>query len=147
MRSWFYAHNGAQLGPVDDGQFRAMIAQGRILPDTLVWREGMPAWLPLSQADLSVDAVFTPEMMRQLVPPRDSGLAMASLVCGILGMICFVPASIAAIICGHMALNQINNEQLNLGGRGLAIAGLICGYIPVALLFGFLIVTAASSHS
>jgi uncharacterized RDD family membrane protein YckC len=48
--NWFYADNGQQHGPVDDTQLDALAAAGTIRADTLVWAEGMAAWLPYSQA-------------------------------------------------------------------------------------------------
>ncbi|MDF2562320.1 MAG: hypothetical protein K0R99_3766 [Microbacterium sp.] len=64
-------------------------------------------------------------------------LAVTSLICGIAGVVLIwaiipVLASIAAVITGHMALGQIK-RQPGVGGRGLAIAGLILGYAVVAI--------------
>lgn len=44
MASWFYASEGKQQGPYPEGQFRDLIAQGVVSPDTLVWSEGMAGW-------------------------------------------------------------------------------------------------------
>lgn len=44
MASWFYASEGKQQGPYPDGQFRDLVAQGIVRPDTLVWSEGMAGW-------------------------------------------------------------------------------------------------------
>ena len=73
-----------------------------------------------------------------------SGLAITSLVCGIAGLVLFwavVPmlASIVAVITGHMALGQTKRNPA-LGGRGMAFAGLITGYV-VVLLLAFTIVS------
>ncbi len=69
---------------------------------------------------------------RQGVPRRTSGLAIASLVCSI-GSFLFIPFGfIPGIICGHMAAKRIRREP-GLGGRGLAKAGLIIGYISMSL--------------
>ena len=62
--------------------------------------------------------------------PPTNGLAIASLVCGVGGFVIglsFIPA----IICGHIARGQIRRtgEQ----GGGLALAGLILGYVGSAL--------------
>jgi len=74
---------------------------------------------------------------------RTSGLAIASLVCGILGFLC-LPVSIAGVICGHLALSGISKSQGQLTGRGMAIAGLTCSYLKGAVfLLG--IVTAIIS--
>lgn len=44
MASWFYAAEGKQQGPFPEGQFRDLVAQGVVRPDTLVWTEGMAGW-------------------------------------------------------------------------------------------------------
>lgn len=44
MASWFYASEGKQQGPYPEGQFRDLIAQGIVRPETLVWSEGMAGW-------------------------------------------------------------------------------------------------------
>ncbi len=58
---------------------------------------------------------------------------MASLVLGILGWT-LIPTigSIAAIITGHMAKNEIKESMEDLGGDGMATAGLILGYANIA---------------
>ncbi|WP_144795219.1 DUF4190 domain-containing protein [Microbacterium paludicola] len=72
-------------------------------------------------------------------PPRPaSGLAITSLVTGIAGIVfswTFVAllASIAAVITGHMALRQTRSDS-RIGGRGMAIAGLVLGYAGAAIL-------------
>ncbi|MBS0024751.1 DUF4190 domain-containing protein [Microbacterium paraoxydans] len=82
-------------------------------------------------------------------PPRPtSGLAITSLVCGLVAVVLFwavIPmlASIAAVITGHLALGQIRRTP-GLGGRGIAIAGLILGYVVIAGLLLTLISTVAS---
>jgi hypothetical protein len=64
-------------------------------------------------------------------PP--SGLAITSLVLGILTYCLFIPA-IPAIITGHMALGRIRREPDKIGGKGLAITGLVLGYFGLLLL-------------
>lgn len=48
--NWFYALNGEQQGPVTPEQLDQLLAQGTISAATLVWREGLPGWQPLSTA-------------------------------------------------------------------------------------------------
>lgn len=59
---------------------------------------------------------------------RTSGLAIVSLVCSLLGPLCWLPA----VVCGHVALHKIHRDPA-LTGRGIALAGLIIGY----LMLGF----------
>jgi hypothetical protein len=59
-------------------------------------------------------------------------MAIASLVCGVLGWVMFpVVAPILAVIFGHIARGQI--RQTGEGGGGMALAGLLLGYINLAL--------------
>jgi hypothetical protein len=45
---WRVAVKGEQRGPFTLEQLRAMMAEGRLPPDTLFWRPGMPNWAPSS---------------------------------------------------------------------------------------------------
>ena len=66
---------------------------------------------------------------------KTSGLAITSLILSILGLICFsILTAIPGVICGHIALSKIKNSGGSLTGRGLAIAGLVIGYIGIVLL-------------
>src|SRR5512136_1912839 len=66
-------------------------------------------------------------------PPRKTcGLAIASLVCSIGSFIIIPFGFIPGIICGHMAKKKIATTP-GLGGRGLAKAGLIIGYIALGI--------------
>lgn len=67
--------------------------------------------------------------------PKDSPLAIASLVTGILGWT-LVPllGSIAAIITGHLAKKEINESRGTIGGKSMATAGLIMGYVQLGFV-------------
>lgn len=63
-------------------------------------------------------------------PTQTSGLAVASLVLGILSCGLSIFAGIPGLVCGIKALNRIGQSELKpggprLAGRGLAIAGII----------------------
>ena len=47
--NWYYVDNGQQAGPVDDAALEALVASGKVKPDTLVWHEGMAAWTAYGQ--------------------------------------------------------------------------------------------------
>ena len=63
-----------------------------------------------------------------------NGFAIASLVLGILTL-CGL-GSVLAVIFGHIALGQIKDR--NQTGRGLAIAGLVLGYVGIGLVVAYL---------
>ena len=66
-------------------------------------------------------------------PPTD-GKATASLVFGILSILCFlILAGIPAIILGHLSRADIKRSMGRLLGDGMALAGLIMGYISIGL--------------
>ena len=69
--------------------------------------------------------------------PRTAPIAIVSLVLAILSFFCgaFLTA-IPAIVCGHVAWSAIKKSGGALHGKGIAIAGLILGYvaIPIAVL-------------
>jgi len=59
-------------------------------------------------------------------------LAIVSLIASIAGIVIFwFIGSVVGVICGHISLNQIKRTREE--GRGLAVAGLIVGYIGIAL--------------
>ena len=65
---------------------------------------------------------------------RTSSLAIASLVAGILGwtLVPFI-GTLVAIVCGHMARGEIRRSNGQLDGDGLAVTGLVLGWINVLL--------------
>ena len=66
--------------------------------------------------------------LRTTFRPVVSGLAIASLVLGLFG------CSLPAVICGHLARRRIRNADEALTGSGMALAGLIMGYVMLILM-------------
>jgi len=65
--------------------------------------------------------------------PKTATLAVWSLVLGILSLLCFsIFTAIPGVICGHKALSKIKNSDGALTGQGVAIAGLVTGYLGIA---------------
>jgi Domain of unknown function (DUF4190) len=66
---------------------------------------------------------------------RTSTTAIISLVAGILGFVQVLPfiGPIIAIITGHMAKSEIKHSNGMVTGNGMATAGLVLGYIMLAL--------------
>lgn len=62
--------------------------------------------------------------------PGTSGVAVTAFVLSLLG--CFGLFAIAGVVCGHIARGQMRRNPA-LGGRGLATAALIIGYLFIAL--------------
>src|SRR5690349_7624101 len=60
-----------------------------------------------------------------------NGLAVAALVLGIVGIVTCGALSILAVIFGHVSYSQI--KRTGEEGRGMAVAGIVLGWIPIAL--------------
>jgi hypothetical protein len=43
---WYYARGAKQMGPVSSVELKRLATTGEILPDDLVWREGLTEWAP-----------------------------------------------------------------------------------------------------
>ena len=64
-------------------------------------------------------------------------------MCGILGLVCFsIFTGIPAIILGHLSRSSIRQSMGRLTGSGMALTGLIMGYVSVALVPIVLIIVA-----
>lgn len=74
-----------------------------------------------------------------------NGLAMAALICGLCQIFFWVLTGVPAIVLGHLARRQI--RQTGEAGDGMALTGMILGYIGLALavLFTVIIVLIALS--
>jgi hypothetical protein len=63
-------------------------------------------------------------------------VSISFAISGVLGAACF--GSVVAVITGHIARSQ--NKRTGEGGDGLALAGLIVGYIELGLFLLFIAV-------
>jgi hypothetical protein len=55
---WYHLAGRQQHGPVDLATIRDLVLDGTVTPDTFVWADGMPDWLPARKVPA-------------LVPPTD----------------------------------------------------------------------------
>ncbi|MDB5330054.1 MAG: hypothetical protein JWP03_1205 [Phycisphaerales bacterium] len=46
MAVWYYSIDGAQSGPCEEAQVKALVGSGKIKADDLVWKEGTADWVP-----------------------------------------------------------------------------------------------------
>jgi hypothetical protein len=138
-------HDGQQLGPYSLEQARAAVQAGSLNASDLAWIEGTPSWVALSSildapAGLpSSLGMANPQYaqpyggLRMEAPT--SSLATASLVLGVLSFVCLsFFGAIPAIICGHMARARIRDSHGREKGEGLALGGLICGYLNLTMV-------------
>src|SRR4029453_6224511 len=93
---------------------------------------------------LPVEFATTPPMPNETQPspspavpqtvPHSPAVAIWSLILAVLSFTCsWLFTAIPAIICGHIARAKIRKSGGALGGKGIATAGLILGYIALLL--------------
>jgi hypothetical protein len=162
------ARDGKQLGPFPLEEINRQLAAGTLNLSDQAWYEGAAGWAALSTvpgvtAAAASSASHVPPAAvlvapAALVPQRKTEqLAVLSLIFSVLGLFgfccgLFLAGGVAGIVCGHIALSRIKANP-ELEGHGLALTGVIIGYLAVAgwliwiLLFGGLAVLQGISES
>ena len=76
-----------------------------------------------------------------------SGKAIASLILGICSFLFSILTGIPAIIFGHLAKSDIRKSGGRIQGDGMALAGLILGYISIVFIPVILIIAAIAQSA
>jgi hypothetical protein len=153
--------NSQNLGLFTESEILEGLERSTFIPSDLAWQPGMATWKPLDQvfsfaAAASLKAPPTgfdlpagappqtvPHAGAAVVCPTTAGMAVASLILGVVALsmfgACFVGlvVSIPGAICGHLALGQIKRSNGQLQGHGLAMAGLVLSYVSAGLSLAF----------
>jgi hypothetical protein len=100
--------------------------------------DALPGYLPVPQQQ-------HPGAQPQAgAPPKaTNGLAIASMVLGILWV--YWIGSILALIFGYVAKGQIAAAGGTQGGRGMAIAGIVLGWVGIGMLLLGIVALAVGS--
>ena len=150
---WYYANESDQQVSFQEENFPGLVEIGSIKEGTLVWNETMPDWKPcrevrpnlfeITPANATPAAVSSIVTQPAVTPPgpppasnQTDGLSIASLVCGIIGFLCYplgLFLGLAAVICGHISRKRLFEQTGSKEGGGLALAGVILGYIAMTI--------------
>ena len=134
--------DGREYGPVSGEKLRQWVAQGRANAQTQVQTEGSAEWQPLGAVPEFAPSLtgpppaLSPRLAAPAAPAPTCGLAIASLVCGVLG--CLGITALAGLVTGIMALVKINRSRGRVGGQGIAVAGVCVSGFMVFVSIGFL---------
>src|SRR5690349_12797133 len=115
----FQAIDGNVYGPVSAEQLKQWIAEGRCNAESRIQAEGSQEWKTLAEFPEFASLV------RPLAPPppmpmpsassgvqgKTSGLAIASLILGPLGIFCIGITSLVGLVLGIVAIVTINKSQ------------------------------------
>jgi hypothetical protein len=96
-----------------------------------------------------------PQVIGAAQPPEDraSGMAISSMVVGIIGILCSwviffsIPLGVAALVLGILEFKKIKDGAASEKGRGMAIAGIILGGLTLAGAIIYIIVIVVSAVS
>ncbi|MEI6392910.1 MAG: DUF4190 domain-containing protein [Verrucomicrobiota bacterium] len=133
--------DGKEYGPVSAEVLRQWIVQGRANAQTQVKPEGVADWqtlasVPEFEPDFAVAPGATPSLplSATAAETKTSGMAITSLVLGILGLFTCGVTSLVGLILGIIALVKINRSGGRLSGNGLAISGICVSAIFVLMV-------------
>ena len=122
-----------EYGPATAEQVRQWIAERRLNAQSLAQGEGTGGWKPLSLfTEFSAALAGSPWPATERGVPKpgavptaaNNTMAVWSLVCGCIGLVCCPLLSIAGLVMGIVALGQLKASPPQ-EGRGLAIAGIV----------------------
>jgi len=142
-----------EYGPVSADVVRQWIAERRADGHTLVQAAGTSVWKPLAEFPEFAAALASgptppmpptsgppspprPPMPGQMLPggpPGTSGMAIASLVLGVVGLCTIVP-SLVGLPLGIISLMKIKGSGGRLEGQGLAIAGIVTSAVSLLMI-------------
>jgi hypothetical protein len=132
-------HDQKQYGSVTEGQLRQWIADGRVNAQTQVQVEGAAGWKPLSEIPELAAALksATPPPLppsMSAAPAKTSGLAVTSLILGILGVFTCGITALFGLVLGIIAMVKVRNSGGKMRGGGIALAGTIVSGILLFML-------------
>jgi hypothetical protein len=80
---------------------------------------------------------------------QTNGLAVASLVCSVAGIVPFFfgVSCVVGIVLGFVALSQIKKTAGGQQGRGLAIAGIVVGFALIAIFALIVTLAVTTAHT
>lgn len=116
--SWYYAENNERRGPIENAAFDALVTQGTVRPDTLVWREGMDNWVALSASGYRPGFAAAPASAPDASPRPGTEMG----VCSESGRI--LPRSELIEINGRLVSAEYKNIVLQRMREGVGASGL-----------------------
>jgi len=138
-----------ELAPPVDPNWNPVIREPKVDTRSEQETQWLPREPPLAGGWVAPDErpPMTPVWQPPPPPPmprkqQSQGLAVASMITGILGLVlgCFGPLpGIAAIVLGGVALSQIKKSPETTGGKPLAIVGIVTGSLTL-VFYGLILV-------
>jgi hypothetical protein len=136
---YFYTIGDRKLGPVPLAELQRLAAAGTVTPQTLVWTEGMPQWVPaMTLPAVRGGVADTNSVGMNLLLPigPQSGFAIAAGYLGLFGLVLPLLGELG-IVFGALGLRDVKAHP-EKRGTGRAVTGIVCGGIG-SLLWLFIV--------
>jgi uncharacterized protein DUF4190 len=101
---------------------------------TIQWHRAVLPFAPhMQQPPQPPPPPPAPYMQQVPMVPRTNNLAIVSLIFGVVAwVLCPIVGAVVAVVTGHRARGEIRTS--GEGGEGMALAGLILGYLNLGLV-------------
>ena len=138
------SRSGQEIGRFPMEEWEDARRSGAVVDTDLAWHDGLTDWISVREL---ADAVrpaqppaLPPSPPRLPANPETSKAAVRSLIYSILGWSPILPVigAVIGVICGHKALRSMKANPGRFEGQGLAVSGLVVGYLNLGLVVAFL---------
>jgi hypothetical protein len=151
VRKWYWDVGGQKHGPAPITELQARVHAKQIGPETPVWAEGMPEWMPAG----NLPVLFSPsgrpaprmddDGIGLLMPVGPhSALSVVAGYCGLVGLL-FAPAAPAGLVLGIYGLRDVMLHP-EKRGRGRAITGIVLGSLMTLFWLCILVAWLMNRH-
>ena len=112
-RSWFFASQGQQQGPVPQARLRELIAAGAVTAQTLVWTEGMANWQRAGKSRACLRAPWAPRPLLRRRTPKAGAVRRyrSSFNFGPFALDPFVPIALVLVIPAPLGTRPTDDEN------------------------------------
>lgn len=131
MEYYYTDNNNQTIGPVSLDRLHSLCSSGALNASAMIAPVGSQQWSPIGTLIPTV-APAAPVAAPPATPIEP--LALSSFITSLAGFVCcpIILPSIAGAVLGHLALSKFKKNP-RLVGKGFAVAGLIIGYVGVAV--------------
>jgi hypothetical protein len=143
---WYYAEAGERKGPVSEDQLRQMVAEGRLKATDMIWKNGIPNWIPLDEV------IFLAPSNPNSPPPipattKEGGAFMKFLLLQDRTVLAYRIALALAIVAGLLPwwnasasasesiYGQQSEHSASYGGGPFAVMCMACAAVGIYLTF------------
>lgn len=135
-RMWYYLRESEQIGPVGVDELLRLLDEGTITPDTYIWAEGMPEWLPAGQV-AELGGRMTPAGLAGQLPPPGAvrptsvtAFGILNIIFGGLGLLCTPVALLPFFLPAKMQAGA----EMGPGMKAYLLVSIVIGFFANILL-------------